>query len=97
MEESSNNILFAEVVVMGTGINIKNLPNIVFMFSGKSLSRVIQSIGRSLRTHKDKEEALLIDTHFNFKYSTKHYKERMKLYKSFYGKTEPDETVNVEV
>ncbi len=97
MEESSNNILFAEVVVMGTGINIKNLPNIVFMFSGKSLSRVIQSIGRSLRTHKDKEEALLIDTHFNFKYSTKHYKERMKLYKSFYGKKEPDETVNVEV
>ena len=97
MEQSSNNILFAEVVVMGTGINIKNLPNIVFMFSGKSLSRVIQSIGRSLRTHKDKEEAILIDTHFNFKYSTKHYKERKKLYKEFYGKSEPDDEVNVEV
>ena len=96
-ESSSNNILFAEVVIMGTGINIRNLPNIVFMFSGKSMTRVIQSIGRSLRTHKDKDKSLLIDSHFNFKYSLKHYKERKKLYKEFYGKDGPDKIVQVEV
>ena len=96
-EKSSNNILFAEVVVMGTGINIKNLPNIVFMFSGKSMTRVIQSIGRSLRTHDEKERSLLIDSHFNFKYSLKHYRERLKLYSEFYGKDEPDDIVHAEV
>lgn len=90
MEETSNNILFAETAVMSTGINIRNLENIVFMFSGKSLSRTIQSIGRTLRLHKDKDMAKCWDICFNMKYSRKHLKERMKLYKEFYNKSKPD-------
>lgn len=89
-EESSNNILFAETAVMSTGVNIKNLENIVFMFSGKSLSRTIQSIGRTLRLHKDKDFAKVWDIVFNFKYSRKHFRERVKLYAEFYGKPRPD-------
>lgn len=92
-ESSSNNILFAETAVMSTGVNIKNLENIVFMFSGKSLSRTIQSIGRTLRLHKDKDFSKVWDVVFNFKYSRKHLRERLRLYKEFYNKSKPD---NVE-
>lgn len=96
-EESKNNILFAETAVMSTGINIKNLENIVFMFSGKSLSRTIQSIGRILRLHKDKDFAKVWDIVFNFKYSRKHLSERLALYKEFYNKSKPDTTEKIIV
>lgn len=96
-EKSNNNILFAEVAVMSTGVNIKNLPNIVFMFSGKSLSRVIQSIGRTLRLHNDKKMSNVLDLTFNFKYSRKHLRERLKIYKEFYNKARPDKIVKIEI
>lgn len=96
-EKSDNNILFAEVAVMSTGVNIKNLPNIVFMFSGKSLSRVIQSIGRTLRLHDNKKMSNVLDLTFNFKYSRKHLKERLKIYKEFYNKDKPDKIIKIEI
>lgn len=96
-EKSNNNILFAEVAVMSTGVNIKNLPNIAFMFSGKSLSRVIQSIGRTLRLHNDKKMSNVLDLTFNFKYSRKHLRERLKIYKEFYNKAKPDKIVKIEI
>lgn len=96
-EKSSNNIMFGEVAVMSTGINIKNLPNIVFMFSGKSTTRVIQSIGRTLRLHTDKNIAKLLDITFNFKYSRKHLRERLRLYSEFYHKSRPDEIEKVQI
>lgn len=96
-EKTNNNILFAEVAVMSTGVNIKNLPNIVFMFSGKSLSRVIQSIGRTLRLHDNKKMSNVLDLTFNFKYSRKHLKERLKIYKEFYNKDRPDKIVKIEI
>lgn len=54
---------------MSTGVNIKRLTNLVFLTSTKSFSRVIQSIGRTLRLHESKASAHLIDVSFNFKYS----------------------------
>jgi len=94
-EKSDGNVLFSNVQIMSTGVSIKRLYNVIFCFSSKSTTRVIQSIGRVLRLHKGKDEANLIDCVFNTKYSKRHYKERLRLYKEFYGKNSPDEIVKV--
>ena len=44
-----------------TGINIRNLHNIIFASPSKSQIRVLQSIGRSLRKSDDGREAKLYD------------------------------------
>lgn len=89
-EKSDGNVLFANVQIMSTGVNIKRLHNVVFCFAGKSTVRVIQSIGRILRLYKDKDYANLIDVVFSTKYSQRHYGERLQLYKEFYNKSKPD-------
>ena len=95
-ESNKDNYLFANVQIMSTGINIKQLNAIAFCFNSKSTTRVIQSIGRTLRLHEDKKYAELIDCVFNSKYSMKHYKERLKLYKAFYNKAKPDEIIKLK-
>ena len=96
-EESDNNILFAQSATFSTGISIKNLPNIAFFFSGKAFSKVIQSIGRALRLHKNKDRAQLIDVVFNFKYSQKHKRERDKIYKEVYHKSSVDKITEIVI
>lgn len=86
MEETSDNIIVAQSICFSTGISIKNLNNIIFAFSGKAKTKILQSAGRSMRLHKDKEYALIIDIFHNFKYSEKHFLERLKLYDEYYGK-----------
>ena len=81
---------------MSTGVNIKRLNNLVFLTSSKSFSRVIQSIGRTLRLHESKTTAHLIDVSFNFKYSQRHLGDRLKLYKEMYNK-KPDRTLNFAI
>lgn len=95
-EQSDGNVLVAQTTVFSTGINIKRLTNIVFLTGSKSFSQVLQSIGRTLRLHKDKEYAHLIDVSFNFKYSQRHYQERLKIYKQAYHKL-PDETLQFSI
>ena len=96
-EKDDGNILFAQTATFSTGVNIKRLTHIVFMFQSKSFSRIIQSIGRALRLHFSKKEAHVVDVRFNFKYSKKHYDERLKYYKEVYGKKQPDEVINIEI
>lgn len=93
LEETGGNVLFANVQICGTGVSIKRLHHIVFCFGSKSTTRVIQSIGRTLRLYDGKDYAHLVDVHFNFKYSDRHWRERLKMYKDFYGKARPDESV----
>lgn len=69
MEKTNTNILFGQCSILSTGINIKNLTNLVLLVSTKSFSRILQSIGRTLRLHKDKDCAQLYDISFNYKYS----------------------------
>lgn len=47
--------------------------------------------------HFSKKEAHVVDVRFNFKYSKKHYDERLKYYKEVYGKKQPDEVINIEI
>lgn len=96
-EREDGNILFAQSQTFSTGINIKRLTHVVFMFQSKSFSRIVQSIGRALRLHFSKTEAHVVDVRFNFKYSKKHYDERLKYYREVYGKKQPDETISIEI
>ena len=97
LESSGTNILFAQSTVFSTGINITRLNHIVFLFNTKSFSRVLQSIGRTLRLHKSKSEAHLIDIVYNYKYSSKHFKERLDIYKKMYNKPKPDEVIKLTI
>lgn len=96
-ESSQNVIIVAQVAIMSTGINIKNLSNLVMTGSSKSQSRTIQSIGRTLRLHGNKSHATIWDIVFNYKYSNKHYLERRALYKKYYEKSKPDEIIKIEI
>jgi superfamily II DNA or RNA helicase len=85
METRSDCILIGNTKCVGTGVSIKNLHNIVFAFtSGNANVKIIQSIGRSLRMRDDKDTAYIFDIFHAFKYSSKHFKERLKLYKENY-------------
>jgi superfamily II DNA or RNA helicase len=86
IETEKNAIIIASVQTTGTGVSIKNLHNIIFCTGTKSSIRVLQSIGRAIRLHNDKEKATIYDIvddlrikkHKNF--AVKHFLERVKIY-----------------
>ena len=86
VESDSNALIVASYGTFSTGINIKNLHNIIFGAPSKSKIRVLQSIGRSLRTHESKDKSKLYDIVDDLQkgkgsnYTRKHYGERVKLY-----------------
>ena len=86
VESDSNALIVASYGTFSTGINIKNLHNIIFGAPSKSKIRVLQSIGRSLRTHESKDKSKLYDIVDDLQkgkwinYTLKHYGERVKLY-----------------
>lgn len=61
MEKQSNAIIVASLGTFSTGINIRNLHNIVFASPSKSQIRVLQSIGRGLRKSDDGRTTVLYD------------------------------------
>ena len=60
-ETKNDIVLVASYGVFSTGINIKNIHNIVFGFPSRSKIRIFQSIGRSLRLHSSKEISTIYD------------------------------------
>ena len=60
-EKEKDAIIIASYGTFSTGINIKNLHNIVFSSPSKSRIRVLQSIGRGLRTSESKNKTTLYD------------------------------------
>jgi superfamily II DNA or RNA helicase len=85
-EKESNAIIVASYGTFSTGINIRNLHNIIFASPSKSKIRNLQSIGRGLRKGDNKESATLFDIADDFRigkhanYSLKHFIERCKIY-----------------
>lgn len=81
------------VVVLGTpgcvstGLSIKRLKNLIFGHPSKSIIRILQSIGRILRLHKEKNTSTVFDLVDNFSYDDKinfalrHAMERVNIYK----------------
>lgn len=80
MEEQDNVACIAISKIFSTGINIKNLHNIIFAAIGKARIKIIQSIGRSLRKHASKKRATIFDIWDNLRYGNKHMVERLALY-----------------
>lgn len=80
MEKNDNIICIAMSSIFSTGINIKNLPNIIFAGLGKSFIRVVQSIGRGLRLHESKDKLRIFDIVDNTKYSSSHAEYRQQIY-----------------
>lgn len=85
-EKENNAIIVASYGTFSTGINIRNLHNIVFASPSKSRIRNLQSIGRGLRIGENKESATLFDIADDFRigkfnnYTLKHFVERVKIY-----------------
>ena len=86
VENESDAIIVASYGTFSTGINIKNLHNIIFASPSKSRIRNLQSIGRGLRLGDNKVNATLYDIADDLIYKTKenytlkHFQERINIY-----------------
>ncbi len=86
-EKQTDAIIVASMGTFSTGINIRNLHNIVFASPSKSQIRVLQSIGRGLRKSDNNVNTKLFDiadditTPSRSNYSYIHALERIKIYK----------------
>ena len=85
-EQERNAIIVASYGTFSTGINIKNLHNVIFASPSKSRIRNLQSIGRVLRTGDNKKKAVLYDIADDISYKSRknytlnHLVERVKIY-----------------
>jgi superfamily II DNA or RNA helicase len=79
--KEDNKIIVATYGVAAVGINIPRIFNMVLVEPGKSFIRVIQSIGRGLRTANDKDFVNIYDITSSAKFSKRHLTERKKYYK----------------
>ena len=85
-EQEKNAIIVASYGTFSTGINIKNLHNIIFASPSKSRIRNLQSIGRVLRKGSNKIKAILYDIADDCSqksrknYTLNHLIERIKIY-----------------
>ena len=85
-EQEKDAILVASYGTYSTGINIRNLHNVVFASPSKSRIRNLQSIGRALRRTDSKLKANLFDVSDDISYRSKnnytlnHMLARLKIY-----------------
>lgn len=80
MENHDDVVCVAMSSIFSTGINIKNLHNIIFTNGGKAFIRTIQSVGRGLRLHENKKRLEIFDICDKLKYSERHLIERKTFY-----------------
>jgi superfamily II DNA or RNA helicase len=81
VKTATNKIIVATYGVAAVGINIPRIFNLVMLESGKSFTRVIQSIGRGIRKADDKDFVQIWDITASTKYAKRHLTERKKFYK----------------
>ena len=86
VEKQNNAVIVASLGTFSTGINIKNLHNIIFASPSKSQIKVLQSIGRGLRKSDDGRTTQLFDIADDFHWKSRknftliHSAERVKIY-----------------
>lgn len=86
VEKADNAIVVASYGTFSTGVNIKNLHNIIMASPSKSRIRNLQSIGRGLRKTSEKDTCYLYDIGDNLSstkrnnYALAHAVERIKIY-----------------
>jgi superfamily II DNA or RNA helicase len=81
VKTSTNKIIVATYGVAAVGLNIPRIFNLVMVESGKSFTRVIQSIGRGIRKAEDKDFVQIWDITSTCKYAKRHLTARKKFYK----------------
>jgi superfamily II DNA or RNA helicase len=85
-ERENNAIIVASYGTFSTGVNIRNLHNVIFASPSKSRIRNLQSIGRVLRKGENKVKATLYDIADDISYKSRknytlnHLIERIKIY-----------------
>lgn len=86
IEGLENGIIVASLGTFSTGINIRNLHNVIFASPSKSRVKVLQSIGRGLRKSQHKDIFTLYDIADDLTWKSKqnytilHFIERVKMY-----------------
>ena len=86
VEKEKDAIIIASYGTFSTGINIKNIHNLVLASPSKSRIRNLQSIGRALRMSETKSSATLYDLADDLSWKSrsnhtlKHFVERVKIY-----------------
>ena len=86
IENAKDSIVIASYGTFSTGINIRNIHNIVLASPSKSKIRVLQSIGRGLRTGTNKDSVLIFDIadDLTFRnqnnFTLNHFQERINIY-----------------
>ena len=86
VDRNKDSNLVASYGTCSTGINIRNIDNIIFASPSKSVVRVLQSIGRGLRKSDRKQHMKLFDISDDLRvgkyenHTFKHLGERIKIY-----------------
>lgn len=88
VENESDAVIVASFGTFSTGVNIRNLHNVILASPSKSRIRLLQSIGRGLRISGTKDtvnvydiaDDMRIGTHTN--YTLQHLMERLEIYNS---------------
>jgi hypothetical protein len=86
VETEKDAIIVASFGTFSTGVNIRNLHNVIFSSPSKSKIRNLQSIGRGLRKSDSKDSATLYDIADDMTWKSKknftilHFMERIKTY-----------------
>ena len=86
VEKHTKSTTIASYGTFSTGINIRNIHNIVLASPSKSRIRVLQSIGRGLRTSDNKDSVLIFDIadDLTFRgqsnFTLNHFQERINIY-----------------
>lgn len=86
VEDEENAIIVASLGTTSTGVSINKLHHMIAASPSKSKIKVLQSIGRMLRKHNTKQEAILYDIVDDLSYKSlanftyKHFIDRTKIY-----------------
>lgn len=80
-DSEDNIVVIATIHLVGTGINIKRIFNMVLLDSTKSFTKILQGLGRGLRKAEDKDSVWLYDIYGDMKYSSAHARERENMYR----------------
>jgi superfamily II DNA or RNA helicase len=78
---ATDKIIVATYGVAAVGINIPRIFNLVMVESGKSFTRVIQSIGRGIRKAEDKDFVQIWDITSSCKFAKRHLTKRKAYYR----------------
>lgn len=80
IEKENNVVIIAISKIFSTGINVKNLHYIIFAGGGKAKIKTVQSIGRGLRLHINKDKLIIFDISDQLYYGAQHTNKRKQIY-----------------